>query len=109
MEAQLELDQKLYPAKDPQLPRRQEGSAGEQVGQMPGNRADGVLPGSRSQSIRDSRFRLSHAHAARGEAPAPVRRQRVREDRAARGAGRSSGFSRRTQIYRPAKGSAAEE
>ena len=59
-----ELDQELHSTEDPQLPRKQEGSAGEHVGEMPRDRADGVLSRSRSEPVRHPRLRLSHAHAA---------------------------------------------
>ena len=63
-----ELDQEFHPAQDPRFSRHPERRAGKHVGQVPGNRPDGLLSRPRGQPVRHSGLGLSHAHRAGGPA-----------------------------------------
>jgi opacity protein-like surface antigen len=55
-----ELDHQCRPPENPLLPAQ--GGAGESVGEVPGDRADGVLQGPGGEPVRHSGLELSHAH-----------------------------------------------
>ena len=95
-----ELAHQRRPAEDPlaAAPR----GAGEPVGEMPGNRADGLLQGPRGEPVRHSRLQLPHAHERNRAAQVAVRRRDLFDIGVSRGAGRSPEIPRRAPLCRSA-------
>ncbi len=57
-----ELDQQRRPSEDPQPADHQARGARQSLGEVPRDRADGLLQGPGGQPVRHPRLQLSHAH-----------------------------------------------